>query len=385
MIHCGVVGDNPFKFGSPVGDRHFTDRTEQLERICALMVNSQNLILIAPRRYGKTSLLDRAVAQVSSQGGRTGRVSLLKCASPNQVVETLLQGVIDGPLGGLGGRLADLGHWLRRLRVAPEVTVDIATGRQSITFGPRLAEADWRSTLSEVVRILGDLAAADRARPVSLVIDEFQKAFEISPLIADIFKDLIDDLSDVGFVFSGSKRHLMEQMVNDPDHGALYNVGAKIYLGKIAASDFVPFLRDQSAAAGKEMSPAAAERIYDAAAGVPTDVQLVAFWAFQVSAARVTEELVDLALDEAVREQSDEFASIYDRLAPVQQRLLQVLARGPVRAITGEAVQLMAETSHRGAQDAARALERAQLVERAGSTWTIANGLLAHWLRGRYD
>jgi uncharacterized protein len=369
-----------------VAQAQFTDRIEQLERVTALMLNGQNLILVAPRRYGKTSLLMRAVEAAAAAGGRTGRVSLIKCSSENDVVETLMQGVVSGPLGWVRGRATEFTQWLKRIRVAPELSIDPSTGMvHGVSLGPSLAASDWRTVLDQVIRILADLAAADSSHPVSLVIDEFQKAYEISPLIADIFKGLVDDLPGVSLVFAGSKRHVMEAMVNDPDSGALYNVGAKMYLGKVARDHFVPFLRERAAAAGKPMQEAAAQRIYDAAAGVPNDVQLIAFWAFALSATRIDETMVDVAVDAAVNDQREEFTTVFDRLTLVQQRLLKLLATGPVTAVTGRAAQATLQTSHRGALDAALALERAQLVERSGNSWTIANGLLGEWLRGRYD
>ena len=377
---------NPYHFGSPVDELHFTDRTEQLERLAAVMLNGQNLILIAPRRYGKTSLLRRAVDLVEASGGRTGRVSLIKCSSADDVVQTLMHGVVSGPLGWVRGRATEFSRWLRRIRVAPEIRIDPASGLvEGVSLGPSLAASDWRAVLPEVVRILGDLAADDPDHPVSLVIDEFQKAYEIDPLIADIFKDLVDDLPGVSLVFAGSKRHIMEVMVSSPEHGALYNVGAKLYLGKISEADFIPYLTGRAASAGKHLSAAAASRIYQAAAGIPNDVQLLAFWAFALSAGEITEELVDAAVAYAVDDQREEFTLVFDRLSLVQQRLLKLLAQGPVRAVTGRAVQAVVGVSHRGTLDAALALERLQLAERNANTWTIANGLLGEWLRGRYE
>lgn len=377
---------NPFHFGSPADDVHFTDRSEQLQRLSDVMLNGQNLILVAPRRYGKTSLLQRAVASVQIAGGRTGRVSLIKCSSEHDVVETLMQGIATGPLGWVRGRATEFSQWLKRIRVAPQIRIDPMSGQvDGVSVGPSLAVSDWRTVLTDVVHILADLAQSDRSHPVSLVIDEFQKAYEISPLIADIFKDLVDDLPGVSLVFAGSKRHIMERMVTDPENGALFNVGAKLYLGKIAREDFVPYLLVRSSDGQKPMTEAAANRIYDLAMGVPNDIQLVAFWAFAMADSRIDELIVDQAVSAAVNDQREEFSAVFDGLNLVQQRLLKLLARGPVGAVTGRAVQAALSTSHRGAQDAARGLERAQLAERSGRTWTISNGLLAEWLRGGYD
>jgi hypothetical protein len=133
------------------------------------------------------------------------------------------------------------------------------------------------------------------------------------------------------------------------------------------------------------MSAPAAERIYDAAVGVPNDVQLLAFWAFAVGPSAIEEETVEVAVAAAISDQREEFTALFDGLTLVQQRLLKLLARGPISAVTGQAVQATIRASHRSAADAAAALERAQLAERSGNQWSIANGLLGEWLRGHYE
>ncbi len=75
----------------------------------------------------------------------------------------------------------------------------------------------------------------------------------------------------------------MEQMVQDPDHGLLYNVGAKLYLGRIFAADFSQFLRSRAEAGWKRLSSQVAEGIYQLALGALYDVQLLAFWGLRAT------------------------------------------------------------------------------------------------------
>ena len=52
---------NPFKFGSVVDDPFFSDREEEMKRIISFFGSENHLTLISPRRFGKTSLVKRAV------------------------------------------------------------------------------------------------------------------------------------------------------------------------------------------------------------------------------------------------------------------------------------------------------------------------------------
>ena len=55
---------NPFKFGTVVEEEFFTDRQEELQYICRVMDSENHLALISPRRFGKSSLVLKAVKQL---------------------------------------------------------------------------------------------------------------------------------------------------------------------------------------------------------------------------------------------------------------------------------------------------------------------------------
>jgi hypothetical protein len=55
MILPGGVMSNPFKFGSVVGNEYFTDRRREAKEVADVLGSDNHLILIGPRRYGKTS------------------------------------------------------------------------------------------------------------------------------------------------------------------------------------------------------------------------------------------------------------------------------------------------------------------------------------------
>ena len=377
---------NPYHFGSPVADpAHFADRERELEKLRSLMLNGQNLILIAPRRYGKSSLLNRAVDDVRASGGRTGKVSLIRCSTHKDVAEELMRGVVHGPMSWLGGRVEDLLQHLRRIRVTPEFTFDPNTG---LVRGVRIANLEstvsWRDLIGDVVRALGSIGDGDH--PASFVLDEFQKVLEIDPDLPDVFKGLVDDLPQVSLVFAGSRRHLMERMANDPDHGALYNVGAKHYLAKVPERDFVAYLVRRAAEAGAELSASTAARIYQIAAGVPNDVQLLAFFAFEQSGGgRIDDRAFDRALVSAVGDQQDEFELAFGRLATSQQQLLKLIAEGGVRSFTNAAVLQPLGVTHAAARKAGAVLADEGLIVHDEDCWVMASGLMRAWLRGVAD
>ena len=57
---------NPFKFGSVVEEPFFTNRAEEIIKVRSALNSENHLIIISPRRYGKTSLIYRVVKAQAS-------------------------------------------------------------------------------------------------------------------------------------------------------------------------------------------------------------------------------------------------------------------------------------------------------------------------------
>jgi len=374
---------NPYHFGSAAATPYFTDRERELRTVRSVMLNGQNAILISPRRYGKSSLLIRAVSEVRSEGGRTGRCNLMRCSSEREVADEILKAVLEGPMGWLRGQITEVTRKLRQLRVVPDLYLD-EEGRVHLRPFPTTATANWKDVIADAVRLLNDLR--DDQHPVSLVIDEFQRAAELNPAIPDLFKSLTDDVPRVSLVLAGSKRHLMEAMTNDPGSSPLYNIGIKIQLAKISRSEFVTYLIQRAEDSGKSLAPEVAGRIYDLTSGIPNDVQQLAYFSWEAARRVMDEAAVEAALPLAVGDHQSEFIATFEALTLTQQRLLKLVARGErIDNWGAKRVQQQLDVTQNAARAAGAALEQQDLVTRQEGHWIIASGLMGEWLTGKYD
>ena len=60
---------NPFKYGREVSGRQFYDRHEAFNSLYSKLAGgSANVVMYAPRRYGKTSLVKKVLARFSGEG-----------------------------------------------------------------------------------------------------------------------------------------------------------------------------------------------------------------------------------------------------------------------------------------------------------------------------
>lgn len=367
---------NPFHYGSPVTGERFTDRATELKALVTCMLKGQNAVLLSPRRYGKTSLLKRAVQDVRQARGRSAMVNLIGCSSRRQVAQALGTGIAHEAMGWLDGRVELLREHLARVRAG--VSLEVSHTGLTVTLAPASAGTDWSDIIGDVLRMLVRLGA--RGHPVSLVIDEFQRVAEIDNGLAGVFKTLVDELEQVSLVFAGSKRHLMEELSTGPG-APLLRVGTRISLAPIPEDLMTRFLVERAEAGKEDLSPAVAGTIFRIARGIPNDVQQLAFWAYEEPGRRITESTVEHALDRVVSLQAEDFAESYDKLAPSQQRVLEVLARGPVADVYSRQMMTLVDVANSNAiRVALRRLGELELVERTPAGWRVTSVFFERWL-----
>jgi AAA+ ATPase superfamily predicted ATPase len=61
MIKYYIVMDNSFKFGTIVSEDFFTNRALEYDQLSQIITSCNHVIMIAPRRFGKTSLVNKVV------------------------------------------------------------------------------------------------------------------------------------------------------------------------------------------------------------------------------------------------------------------------------------------------------------------------------------
>ncbi|MGH9090815.1 MAG: AAA family ATPase [Acidimicrobiales bacterium] len=371
---------NPFDYGGPVTGDHFTGRSRELAAVTDRLADHIGVAVVAPRRYGKSSLIKQACLQLeaSSPAPAVVGVNLLQAGSMADAAAALVRALYRVP-GGPWHRLRQvLPGFLGRLRVQPSVTFDPA-GSPSFEISPQLSQEDLARTVADVYGILDEIG---RKRPAVLVLDEFQASVDLSRHLPRLLKALGDEHRNVSLVLAGSRQHLMESLVLS--RGApLYNMLERITLQPIPREDWIPFLVRRARAGGRAFTDrAAAEAVWELAGPVPFDVQQLAFESFAQAGRAIDVPTVERAVHGLVHHRESEYARAVERLAPGQRRVLKALALGAT-ATTGSSrfattAGLSDATSVR---KALQVLENLELVVRRDGVPAVDDPFLAAWLR----
>src|SRR4249920_1211692 len=141
---------NPFVYGEVVPASAFVDRVAELDRLVRDLAAGQKVFLISPRRYGKSSLVRRALAAMSRKGVLTVEVTVSSFSSYVAFLEGYARALAAAETKGDRAR-----SWLRgaisstRIDVTADARVDGAASMR-VAFPNARTDRDISRLAQEV-------------------------------------------------------------------------------------------------------------------------------------------------------------------------------------------------------------------------------------------
>jgi uncharacterized protein len=381
----GKLPANPFKFGPLALDEAFTDRQAEIDSLVADARNGQDVVVLAPRRYGKSSLVWRVAQELVKDDVLVAQVDLMRTPTKDQLAAKLAKTIHEE----LATRLWNARDRLRvfaGLRLKPVITVNPNDGAVSFSFDARAAEEDIDATLEELLTTLGRIAA-DRERRVVLVLDEFQEVVDIDPSLIKLMRSVFQEQPEVAHIYLGSKRHMMRQIFND-ENEPFWRSAKQTELDVIPPDLFERYALAKFEETGKRLEPDACKSAVELTGGHPYATQEVLYFLWEATPAGEAADLatVESALDATLRSEHSHFTLIWDGVSSAQKRVLQALAsESPGRPLSNDYQRRHSLPATPTVQTALKALERAELVKRLGrGEYAVAEPFLTEWIR-RYE
>jgi hypothetical protein len=373
---------NPFLFGDLALDEAFTDREGELRELVSDMRNGQNVLVFAPRRYGKSSLVLRAAQLAIERRALVAYCDLMKTPTKERLAAALARTIyadIASPLGHALERAADL---FRGLRVRPSMEVDPEDGSLRFGFQPGRRRSDIDETIERLLELVGELAV-ERKRRVVMIFDEFQEILALDPRFPNLMRAVFQTQPEVSHVYLGSKRHLLERIFSDRNE-AFWRSAKQLEIGLIPPEKFAPFVRDRFAATGKGIDELALARLLDVTGGHPYATQELAYFLWELlppGVAAVTLD-VDEAITRVLRSEHNHFVQLWDEAPRAQRLLLVALAEEPTSSLYAAAYHERHELPPNPTlQTALNGLLRKELVGRdRDGDYRLIEPFLAEWL-----
>jgi hypothetical protein len=383
MAHKNRPPTNPFAFGPLALDEAFTDREEELRELGADMRNGQDVLVYAPRRYGKSSLVLRAAQEAVADGILVGYCDLLRATTKERFAAALAKTLYSDVDTFAGSALERAASLFRGLTIRPTVEVDTDDGSLRFSFRPARRRTDIDDTIEGLLELLATLAA-ERGRRVVMIFDEFQEIVELDPKFPNLLRSVFQAQPAVGHVYLGSRRHVLDRIFND-ENEPFWRSAKRLELGLIPKSKFARFILERFEETGKGIRPEALSRLLEATGGHPYATQELAYESWQaVAAGRFAGEAeVEAAVGKVIRSEHNHLAKLWEDAAPAQRVLMVALATEPTASPYSEDYRSAHDLpSAATVQTALTALTRKELAGRVeDGTVALVEPFLAAWIR----
>jgi hypothetical protein len=221
---------NPFKFGTIVDGTFFTDREEEIAKISSFIRGENHLILISPRRFGKTSLIRKVI---NESARKNVYLDLQLVISPDDFASQLLKRIYKiFPMEKIKG-------YIKTFRLIPSLILNPVTGETEISFKPGSGDL---TPLEDVLNLVEKLGRKDNK--IILVLDEFQDIFRIHDGMDRILRSVMQNHRNINYIFMGSSESMIRDIF-ERKNSPFYHFGSLMVLEKIPVSKFTLFLEEK--------------------------------------------------------------------------------------------------------------------------------------------
>lgn len=362
---------NPFVYSRPIPPDDVIDRDEETAKLLGLAAGGHYVRLYAPRKYGKTSLLQRVLRDGEREEGMVPiLVDLYGALSPADVAVRIERAYARQLKGGLRARIDDFLQG-----------TGLGLSLSAMGIGARLQlqpKADPLPALHALLDLPLRLEEGGGRRAL-IVLDEFQDVARIGGMDA-ILRSHVQFQGEVAsYVFSGSEPGLMKQLFEERDR-PLYGQAVPLRLGRLADADIAAYVADRFRGTGREVGEGLGP-LLETARGHPQRAMLLAhrLWDLVDPGERADARDWRRALDAALLELEPEFDARWQRLTTIEQKTVRAVIAGdgsPYRRVVLERLEL----GKGSAQEALRNLAARAEVESGEDGYALVDPIFAVWV-----
>lgn len=373
------ISENPFVIGRYAGEKYFCDRKKETALLEKQIVNGRDVVLISPRRMGKSGLIHHFFAQPEiASRYQTIFVDIYSTGSLQEFVYQLGKAVYASLRPRRVAMLEAFFQTVKSLRMG--FKLDSISGEPSFDIG--LGDITVpETTMDEIFQYLDH-----SEQPAIVAIDEFQQIGQYTEKNTEaLLRSYIQNCSNARFIFAGSKRHVMTNMFGSPSK-PFYQSAISIGLDPIDKDVYTAFACRLFEEADKRLEPDVVAAIYDRYDGTTWYMQMVLNELFSLTPAggNCEREMIGEAERNVIDIQHGSYETLLAQLSSRQKAIVQAIAKD--WKVTGITSAKFISRHHLGSassvQAAVKPLLASDVVYRDAETYRIYDYFFAQWMRG---
>jgi AAA+ ATPase superfamily predicted ATPase len=369
--------NKPFIFGIATSGDNFTDRKKETERLLLNFQHGVNTVLISPRRWGKTSLVQKVCRLAQSDKLKIVYLDIFSCRSDKEFYNAFATAIIKQTS-------SKFEEWLDNAKLfLSRITPKISIGPDPMTDFSISLEMNPKSEDIDKILQLPEKIAQKKNCSIVICIDEFQQIAEFSD--SKTFQKRLRTVwqlqKNVSYCLFGSKKHLMNELFENKSY-PFYKFGDAIYLQKIGTQDWVEYICNRFSVTGKQISEQLAERISQAVDNHSSYVQQLAWLVWIHTDKIATEKDFESAYQDIIDQNTPLFEKQTESLTTYQMNFLRAVLDGVHSEFTKQEIlnKYQLGTSA-NISIVKRALEKKELIEIEKRKIIIPDPIMSVWLK----
>lgn len=369
--------NKPFIFGVATSGDNFTDREKETERLLLNFRHGVNTVLISPRRWGKTSLVQKVCSLAQSDKLKVVYLDIFSCRSDKDFYDAFATAVLKQTSSKLEDWLENIRLFLSRISpkisMGTDPTMDLSV---SLEMNPKSNDVDEILQFPEKI-------AKKKGCNIVVCIDEFQQIaeFKDSKTFQKRLRTVWQLQKSVSYCLFGSKKHLMNELFEKKSL-PFYKFGDVIYLPKIGTSDWVDYICGRFEATGRQISRELAERICRIVDNHSSYVQQLAWLVWIHTDRAATEQNLEAAYQDIIDQNTPLFEKQTESLTTYQMNFLRAVIDGVHSEFTTqEILQKYRLGSSANVSIVKRALVKKELIEIEKRQVVIPDPVMKEWLK----
>lgn len=372
---------NPFIISGKIPNRFFCDRQEESSQIKHLLSNQNNILLISPRRMGKTALINHVFMMPEfSEEYYTFYLDILQTTSLKEFTYLLGKTIYDALLPKYR-RIAE--KFISILKsINGKLSYDPLTNAPSFNFGFGEIQ-NPQYTLEEIFSFL-----EKTDKRCIIAIDEFQQIANYPQKnVEALLRTHIQQLSNCNFIFAGSRRHMLQKMFLDYSR-PFYHSATLMTLDPIPKDVFAEFVERLFKEYQKEIDPEDVYKIYDVFDGYTFYMQRILNHSFSITSLseKCTLDILRDSLQYILNVNAPEYREILVQLPESQKELLIAIAKekNVEHPTSGAFIRKYGLKSASSVQGALKKLMDIDMVTSLEGHYAMSDKFLALWVMQTY-
>lgn len=369
----------PFIYGRVVDEVNFINREGELKKLSQNFTSGINSIIVSPRRWGKSSLVQKVINTMPQKQIRFCQLDLFNIRTEQEFYENYTKAVLKCTSDKWQEWL-ELGKGFLK-GIAPQFSI----GNDPVNdFSVSFDFKNKQKSKMEIINLPEEIAKKKKIR-IIVCIDEFQNlSYYDDPLgFQKQLRAGWQHHKHASYCLYGSKRHMITEMFENKSM-PFYKFGDVIFLNKIDTKYWIEFIEYSFKRTKKSIDKEAILKLVDTAQNHPYFVQQLARKVWVTTDKKADLNTVSFATEELLYENAILYLREVENLNNNQVNFLKALCDNVVQLSSAETLKTYNLGTSANIQRIKTTLEQKEIIDFMGTSPEFIDPLFQQWLMRVY-